>query len=131
MAAGGHEHHHDVVADREVVHVLTERLDHAGGLVSERHRHRPRPVAVDDGKIGVTQPGRADPHQHLAPTGRVQRQLRDRERLGLSVRRLRAHAVENRGSDFHGVPPAQTVSAARAAAELTRSSSTSTRVFSL
>ena len=93
MAAARHEDHHHMIARGEVGHVLAQFLDDAGRLVPERHRHRPRPVAVDDGEVGVAQSGRHDPHQHLAPAGRIELDFLDRERLGSSIGRLCAHTV--------------------------------------
>ncbi len=63
-----------------------ELLDDAGRLVAERHRHRPRPVAVDHRQVGVAQPGRGDLDQHLARTGR-RRARPPRSPAGASRRR--------------------------------------------
>ena len=105
MSATRHEHHDDVIADLEIVHARSEFLDDAGGFVAEHHRRRPRTVAVDHGKVGVAQAGRADLHHHLAVAGIVELELFDRKRLRFLVWRLGAHLVENGGFDFHGHGP--------------------------
>ena len=79
-AAARHEDQHDVIAEREVGHAFAERLDDARGLVAERHRDGPRAGAVDDGKIGMTEPRRLDPHQDLAAPGRGEVEFDDFER---------------------------------------------------
>ena len=87
MAAARHEHHDDVVAVLEVVDAGAELLDDAGRLVAERHRHRPRPVAVDHRQVRVAQPRRRDLDQDLARSGRVELDRLDRQRLRLRVGR--------------------------------------------
>jgi hypothetical protein len=114
VAAGRHEHHDHVVARHEVGHVLAHLLDHARGLVAERHRHRPRAVAVDDGQVGMAQPGGGDPHQHLAPAGPVQLDRRHAQRLARRIRRRSPHAVQYRGLDLHDVSPCIAIPAAPA-----------------
>ena len=75
MAAARHEHHDDVVAVREVVDAGADLLDDARRLVAERHRHRPRPVAVDHRQVRVAQPGGRDLDQDLARPGRIELDL--------------------------------------------------------
>ena len=59
VAQAGHwpaarqERHDDPLPDRQIGAALTDLLDDAGGLVTEQHRHRPHPVAVDDRQIGM------------------------------------------------------------------------------
>jgi len=70
VAAAWHEDHDDVIAGLQVGHVLAQRLDDAGGLVAQGHRHRAGTVAVDDGQVAMAQAGGGDPHQHLVPAWR-------------------------------------------------------------
>ena len=62
VAAGGHEDHHDMVAGLKVGDAVAERLDDAARLVAERHRHRPRAVAIDHREIGMAEAGGRDSH---------------------------------------------------------------------
>ena len=66
VPAGGDVGADDPVAARDVGDPGADLLDDAGGLVTEHHRQRPGPVAVDDRQVGVAQPGGDDPHEHLA-----------------------------------------------------------------
>src|SRR5215472_4442527 len=81
MATGRHEDHHDMIAPGEIVDPGPDRLDHAGRLMSQRHRRRTGAIAVDDREIGVTQPCRADLDQDLTIAWRVELDLLDRQRL--------------------------------------------------
>ena len=81
MPAARDEHHDDMIADLEIVHARPELLHDAGRFVTQHHRRRPRPVSIDDGKIGVAQAGRADLHHHFAVAGIVKLELLNRERL--------------------------------------------------
>ena len=99
VAAARHEHHHDVVADAEIVDAVAEPFDHAGGLVAEHHRRRSRTVAVDHREIGMAQPGGADLHQHLAAPGRQARISRSKA-ASILRRAARAHPVQHCGLIF-------------------------------
>ncbi len=37
MSAARHEHHHDMIADRKIVHILAELFDDSGSFMTERH----------------------------------------------------------------------------------------------
>jgi hypothetical protein len=70
-AAARHEHEHDVIARREVAHARAELAHDPGRLVPQRHRRRPRPIAVDHREIRVAQPGGLDLDQDLAALSRT------------------------------------------------------------
>ncbi len=101
MAATRHEHADDEVALLQVVNERADLLDNAGGLVAERHRQRPWPVAVDDGEIGMAQARRRNADQDLARSRSFQVDLLNPERARLRVRGGQAHLFENRGLDLH------------------------------
>ncbi|SAL85581.1 hypothetical protein AWB68_07732 [Caballeronia choica] len=88
--------------------------------MSERHRHRTGPVAVDDGEIRVAKTRRRDLDQHLIGSGRCKIDLFDVQGTRFGVRQRRTHCLQNSCLDFH------------CATSLMRflSSSTSTRLFS-
>ena len=66
VAAARHEDHDHVIADGQNADARPQRLDHPGRLVAQRHRHRPRPVAVDHAEVRVAQPGSRHPDEYLA-----------------------------------------------------------------
>jgi hypothetical protein len=73
--------------------------------VAERHRHGSRAIAVDDGKVGVAQAGRADANKHFARPGRIDLDLLDAEGLALLVGSGGTHNVKDGGTRFHGILP--------------------------
>ena len=77
MAATGHEHHDDVIADREIINLRPQCRNDTGGFVAQRHRHRAGAIAVDDGKIGMAETGGSDLDQDLARAGRIKLDLLD------------------------------------------------------
>jgi hypothetical protein len=101
LAAAWREHQCDMVAGLEVVHTRTEFLHHAGGLVPQHHRQRPRPVAVDRGQVGVAQAGRLDLHQHLALAGFVELDFLDVHRPAIRIRLRQAHLPDHCGFHSH------------------------------
>src|SRR5262245_10029490 len=105
MAATRHEHHHHVVADREIVDAGPEFFDHARRLMTEHHRRRSWAVAVDHRQIGVAQAGGADLHQHLAVARRIELDLLDRQWPGDRIWPLDTHPVQYRSLDLHDVTP--------------------------
>jgi hypothetical protein len=94
-----------VVAPREIRDVRAGRLDHARGFVPERHRQRPRPIAVDHRKVGMAKSRRLDAHQHLARPGTFELQLLDRQWLAGGVGARLAHLVQDGGPDLHRCLP--------------------------
>jgi hypothetical protein len=66
MSATGHEYEHHVIAALEIGDAFANLFHHPRRLVSERHWHRARPVAVNHGQIGVAQACRANPDQDFA-----------------------------------------------------------------
>ena len=102
-SATRHEDEHDVVADGKIGHALAECFDDARRLVPERHRHRARPRAVDDRKIGMAEPGRLDANENLAAAGRREIEFHDLERPRACVGRRKADRVEDGGFDAHGL----------------------------
>jgi hypothetical protein len=80
MSAARDEGGHDMVAHREVRHAGADLFDHPRALMAEHHRQRPRPVAVDDGQIGMAKTGGAHAQQHLAGSGRCKVDLDDLQR---------------------------------------------------
>ena len=91
-----------MIADREIQHAIAQRLHHTGGLMPQRHRQRARAIAVDDRKIGMAQPGRNDPDQHLVPPGRIERDRFDRQRAAVGIGEAGAGAAQDGGLDLHG-----------------------------
>ena len=75
MAATRHEHGYDAVARLQIIDEGPDLLDNPSRLVAERHRQRPRPIAVDDGKVGMAEAGGDDAHQDFAGTGAVELDL--------------------------------------------------------
>ena len=61
QSAARHEREDDVVALVDVADSRSDRLDDAGCLVPEHHRHGPGPRPVDDGEVGVAEPRGCDP----------------------------------------------------------------------
>lgn len=55
-----------MVAGRDMADALADRLDDAGALVPEDHRHGEGDRAVDHRQIAVAEPGRGDGDQDLA-----------------------------------------------------------------
>ena len=86
MAATGHEHQRHGVAALQVGDAGADFLDDAGGLVAQRHGHRPRPVAIDDGQVGMAQAGRGNPDQHFVRAGAGEIDGLDGDRAGLRIR---------------------------------------------
>ena len=85
--------------------------DAPGRLVTEQHRHGAGPVAVDDGQVGVADPGGLDPHQHLTRAGAGQLELADGEGSGLRLGPGPADLLEHRPGDPHA--RARTASSSR------------------
>jgi hypothetical protein len=54
----------------EIGDTITELLDDPRCFMPQRHRHRTRPVAVDDRQIGMTKTCGTDSDQHFTMTGR-------------------------------------------------------------
>jgi hypothetical protein len=101
MAAAGHEHHHDMIADRQIVDPLPQFLDDARGLMPQRHRQRPGAVAVDDRQVGMAQPRRGDADQHLAAPRRCQLDRLDRQRPTVRIGTRRPQPAQYRSLDPH------------------------------
>src|SRR5699024_1919683 len=76
-AAAREARHHHAVTESEAVDARAELLDDAGGLVTQEHRGGPGAVPVDDGEVGVADPGGLDPHEDLAGSGRVELERSD------------------------------------------------------
>ena len=125
VPAGGHEDEHDVVTDGEVVAgVRADLLHDAGGLVAQRHRQRPGPVAVDHREVRVAQAGGLDPDQDLPGPGRIELELFDDKGFGLRVGGTGPGGFEYRRVDgVHAMTSAWL-------GTLLASSSTRTRTFS-
>jgi hypothetical protein len=64
-----------MVADRQIVDPVAEGVDHAGGLMTQRHGKRANPVSVYHGQVGVTKAGGLDADADLAGTGVVQLEI--------------------------------------------------------
>src|SRR6266545_491800 len=74
----------DMIASDDTDDATTDLLDDAGRLVTEDHRQRPAPRAVDHRQIGVAQSCGDDPHAELAGTRAAERQDRKSTRLNSS-----------------------------------------------
>ena len=109
VPAARQERHDDALPDRQIGTAGAHLLDHSGGLVSEQHRHRAHPIAVDHRQIGVTQPGGFDADQEFALTRRRQIQLADGQRFRLGVGAGEPDLLEDRSTDlpFHDDQPAR------------------------
>ena len=90
-----------MVALADVGDARADRLDDAGRLVTERHRHRSRARSVHDGEVGVAEPGGGDANQQLAVSGRRQLELLDAQRAALLVGPLGAEVAQNRRARDH------------------------------
>ena len=94
LAALRREQRHDVVADRERVDALAERLDDARALVAEHRRRVARRVdARGRVEVGVADPAGDQAHQHLARARLGEVDVLDDERP--------AELLEHRGPDPH------------------------------
>jgi hypothetical protein len=105
MLAARHEHHDDVVADRQICDVLAERFDDARRFVPLSHGHWPGTIAIDHRQIGMAQPSRANADQHFVAARTVRVQGLDPQRLADSVWCFGAHSVQDRSSDFYCIRP--------------------------
>ncbi len=99
--AARHEREDDVIPLADVRDAAPDRLDDAGGLVSERERHGPRPRPVDDRQVRVAQAGRADADQELAVARPGELELLDPQRLRLRVGPLEPELAQDRGARSH------------------------------
>ena len=84
-AAPGQERHHHPLAGGQVVDAVPDPDNPARGLVSEQHRHRARPDAVDHGEVGVAESGRLDTDENLSLAGLLQVELDDLEGSGQRI----------------------------------------------
>ena len=66
VSATRHEHHHDVIADGEVLDAWSDLFNHARSFVAKDHRRGPRAVALYHREVRMAQPRRRDLNQHLA-----------------------------------------------------------------
>src|SRR5712672_4718960 len=101
VTATRHERSDDVIADFETLHPGSNGKHNACAFVAEHHRHGPRPVAVDDRQIRMTESGGADFEQHFARPGRIQVELYDLQRLRLGIGLRQPHAFKKSGLNFH------------------------------
>src|ERR687897_176550 len=101
--AGGHEAERHMVAGGHVRDALPHRLDHAGALVAEHHRHAAgAEVAVGEVQVGVADAGGGDAHEQLAGARRVELELLHGERLVVRV--------QHGGADLHAMRCASSAS---------------------
>ncbi|MNR51595.1 hypothetical protein D3C85_1712880 [compost metagenome] len=91
MPTTGHEHHDHMIARLKVADSFAQRFDHASSLMAERHGHRPRAVAIDHRKVGMTKTCGTDTHQHFARPRRRQLDGLNNNWLALGIRRLNIH----------------------------------------
>ena len=75
VSATRHEHHHDVIADVEVLDTWSELLNHARSFVAEDHRRGPRAVASITERSEWQSPAAGDLNQHLAVPRRIELEL--------------------------------------------------------
>jgi hypothetical protein len=93
VSTAGHEYQHHMVSALQIRDAFADLFDHTGCFMAERHRHRPWPVAVDHGQIGVTQARGADFDQYFAVPGSLKFYFLNSQRFRLGVRCLRADSV--------------------------------------
>ena len=101
VPAARHEHHHDVIADREITDILAQRLDDPGRFVPQRHRQRTGAIAVDHRQIRMAQARRRDPHQDLAFARRVEIDRLDLQGAAVRIGHRRTARTEDCCLDFH------------------------------
>jgi hypothetical protein len=73
--------------------------------MAERHRHRARAVAVDDGKVGVAEAGGLDPDQQLVAAGRGQLDFLDMQGLAVGIGPGKPDLVQDGGFGLHRFLP--------------------------
>ena len=100
-AAAGKEGHHHSVAGHEVGDTAAEVLDDSGGLMAEKHRSRPHPIAVDDRQVGMADARHLDAHQELSWARSIQFQPANRQGSGCGEGWFRPAALEYRADDLH------------------------------
>ena len=106
VAAARQERHDDALPDGHVGNRIPDPLDDPGRLVAEQHRHRPDPVAVDHGQIGVAEPRGLDADEQLGVTRRREVEVGDGDRSRLGVVARCADPVEDGSADVHALQTA-------------------------
>ncbi|MCY1437915.1 hypothetical protein D9M71_540950 [compost metagenome] len=101
VTAAGHEDHHHMVALLKVVDPGSEGLDRARCLMPQGHGHRPWPVAINDRKVRMAKPRRANTHQHFPWPRGCQLQGFDGYRLADGIGRRGIHMANYCGFDMH------------------------------
>jgi len=96
VAAEHRQARDDVVAGLDVGDVLADRLDDAGRLVPQHHRHRRRVGALDEVQVAVAEARGGGPDQDLAPLRLGDRDVLDRHRLARSVQDGGLHRISPR-----------------------------------
>ena len=91
LAAGGRPGEDHAIADGQAVHLRADRLDDAGALVSEHHRPRANPFALDDVQVGAADADRVDAYQRIERAGALQVDLAHDERGARRLEERRAH----------------------------------------
>jgi hypothetical protein len=100
-AAPREEGHDHAVAEFEAGDTLAEDIDDARSLVPEEHRGRTHTISIDDGEVGVADPGHLDAHQQFSGPRGIQLQPADRQGSGCREWRLRPAVLEYRADDLH------------------------------
>ncbi len=95
----------DMVALLDVMHARADLDDLAGSLVTQHDRHRARPIAIDQRKVGMAEAGAAHLDQHLAFARWIEVELDDMDRLALGEGPRRAAHGEDSGFHLHAMPP--------------------------
>ena len=92
-----------MIPRRDLLHAGADRLDHAGALVTEHRRQRHGIPLVANDQVGVADPARHDPDQHLVRLQISQFDRLDLERgaLAFGYRSLNLH---ERGAYGNGPP---------------------------
>ncbi len=107
-AAPRQKGHDDALPDGHVGDGGAGLLDDARRLVSEQHRHRAHPVAVDHRQVGMAQPCGLDADQQFGVAGRREVELADGERPRFGVRPGPSDLFEHSAADPHDHQPAVT-----------------------
>ena len=95
-----------MIAGLHVMHARPDLDDLAGAFMAQHDRHRARPVAVDQGEVGMAEPAAAHLDQHLALAGRIEIDLDDMD--GLAPGEGPRRAADRENSSFHlhqAIPP--------------------------
>jgi hypothetical protein len=103
-SATRHESSNDVIADSQIIDLGTHLDNLTSTFVTDRHRHRSRPIAIDDRQIRMTQTRRTHAHQHFTRPRRIKIHLDNLQRPRLRIRARQGDFIQNGSASFHWAP---------------------------